>query len=136
MSQIASFPFAYIGNTKLGKIYRPYAFVSAFSKIRRKWQPIEMIIDSGADYTLLPKRYAAVLGIRLEECEREKSVGIGGAEIVYQYKSLPIKIGTWEQKIPVGFLEREDIPALMGRLGCIEAIKLIFEDHKSILETS
>lgn len=135
MRQIASFPFAYIGNTKLGKIYRPYAFVLAFSKRRKKWQSIEMIIDSGADYTLFPKRYAAVLGIKLEECEKEKSVGIGGSEIVYQYKSLPIKIGTWEQKIPVGFLEREDIPALMGRLRCIEVIRLIFEGHKSILET-
>lgn len=135
MSQIASFPFAYIGDTKLGKIYRPYAFVLAFSKIRKKWQPIEMVIDSGADYTLLPKRYAVVLGVRLEECIREKSVGIGGAEMVYQYRYLPIKIGTWEQKVPVGFLEREDVPALMGRLGCIEVIKLIFEGHKSILQT-
>lgn len=136
MSQIASFPFAYIGNTKLGKIYRPYAFVLAFSKIRKKWQPIEMIIDSGADYSLLPKRYAAVLGIHLGECEEEKTVGIGGTETVYQYRHLPIKIGTWEQKIPVGFLEREDIPALMGRLGCMEVIKLIFDHRKSILETS
>jgi len=95
-----------------------------------------MIIDSGADYSLLPKRYAAVLGIRLEECEEEKTVGIGGVEVVYQYKNLPIKVGSWEQKIPVGFLEREDIPALMGRLGCIEVIKLIFEDHKSILQAT
>lgn len=95
-----------------------------------------MIIDSGADYTLLPKRYAGVLGIRLEECEREKSVGIGGTETVYQYKNLPLKIGKWEHKIPVGFLEREDVPALMGRLGCIEEIKLIFEGRKSILQTS
>lgn len=94
-----------------------------------------MIINSGADYTLLPKRYAAVLGIQLEECEEEKTVGIGGEEVVYQYRDLPIKIGTWEHKIPVGFLEREDTPALMGRLGCIEAIKLIFEGHKSILQT-
>lgn len=46
-----------------------------------------------------------------------------------------IKIDTWEQKVPVGFLEREDVPALMGRLGCIEVIKLIFEGHKSILRT-
>lgn len=136
MSQITSFPFTYIGNTKVGKIYRPYALVLAFSKIRNKWQPIETIIDSGADYTLFPKRYAAVLGIRLEECEREKSVGIGGVETVYQYKNLPIKIGKWEHKIPVGFLEREDVPALMGRLGCIEVIRLIFEGHKSILQTS
>ena len=100
-----------------------------------KWQPIETIIDSGADYTLFPKRYAAVLGIQLEECEKEQTVGIGGTETVYQYKDLPIKIGTWEHKIPVGFLEREDVPALMGRLGCIEVIKLIFEGRKSILQT-
>ena len=129
MPQIASFPFTYIGKTKLGRIYRPYAFVEVYSKRRNKWQPIEMIIDTGADYSLLPKRYAAVLGINLDECTLEKTVGIGGIEKVYQYKNLSIKIGNWEKKIPVGFLEKEDVPALMGRLGCIETIQLTFSEH-------
>lgn len=137
MSKIASFPFTFIDKTKLGKIYRPYAIVWAHSKVRDKWQPLEMIIDTGADYTLLPKRYATILGVNLaQECRAETTLGIGGAETVYQYKNLPIKIGRFEKQIPVGFLERDDIPALLGRLECLEVFRLVFENKESLFELS
>jgi len=135
MLKIASFPFTFIGNTKLGKIYRPYAIVSAYSKRRKKWQPLEMVIDSGADYSLFPKKYAEILGVDLfRECTAQTTLGIGGAETVYQYKSLPIKVGTWEKPIPVGFLERNDIPPLLGRLECLETLRLTFENKESFFE--
>jgi len=137
MPQVASFPFTFIGKTKLGIIYRPYAVVLAFSKIRSKWQPLEMIIDTGADYTLLPKRYAGILGINLsQDCIKEKTLGIGGTETVYQYKNLPVKINKWQKKIPVGFLKRDNVPPLLGRLECLEIFRLIFHEKKSLLEVS
>lgn len=133
MPKIASFPFTLIGKTKFGVIYRPYAIISAYSKARKKWQPLEMIIDSGADYTLLPKKYAEILGVDLlNNCLVETTLGIGGAETVYQYKHLPIKIGEWKKKIPVGFLERNDIPALLGRLECLETLHLTFKNKESV----
>lgn len=135
MPKIASFPFNFIGNTKLGKIYRPYAIVSVYSKIRKKWQPLEMIIDSGADYSLFPKKYALIFGINLNtECNVETTLGIGGSETVYQYKKLPVKIGSWIEDIPVGFLERDDIPPLLGRLNCLENFRLILDKKNSFFE--
>ena len=135
MPKIASFPFTFISKTKLGKIYRPYAIVSVYSKQRKKWQPLEMVVDSGADYSLFPKRYAGIFGINLtEECSVESTLGIGGSETVYQYQNLPIKIGDWQKKIPAGFLERDDIPPLLGRLECLETIRLTFENKESLLE--
>lgn len=137
MPKIVTFPFTFIGKTQFGKIYRPYAIILAFSKIRTKWQPIEVIIDSGADYTLLPQRYAHILGISIQkECRKETTLGVGGTETVYQYRNLPIKIGEWEKQIPVGFLNRDDIPSLLGRLECLEDIRLLFNNHKSVLEYS
>lgn len=135
MQKIASFPFTFVGKTKLGSMYRPYAIISAFSAARNKWQPLEMIIDTGADYSLFPKRYAGILGIDLvKDCFAETTLGIGGSESVYQYKDLPIKIGGLQKQIPVGFLERDDIPPLLGRLGCLEIFRLIFENKESIFE--
>lgn len=129
------FPFKFVGKTRLGKIYRPYAIVLLFSKARRKWQPVEMVIDTGADYCLLPKRYAEVLGINLyKECIKEKTLGIGGTETVYQYRNLPIRIGDWQKEIPVGFLDRASVPSLLGRLACLELFRLTFENRKSIFE--
>ena len=133
MQEIAAFPFTFIGKTNLGKIFRPYAIVLAYSKARKKWQPVEMVVDSGADYTLFPKKYAAVLGIDLSrECTAETTLGVGGAETVYQYKHLPMKIGNWQKSVPVGFLERDDIPALLGRLSCLETFLVQFKNKESL----
>lgn len=94
-----------------------------------------MIIDTGADYCLFPKRYADIFGIDIQkDCEPEKTLGVGGAETVYQYKGLPMKIGNWQKNVPVGFLEKDNVPPLLGRLGCIELFRLIFEEKESIFD--
>lgn len=81
------------------------------------------------------KRYAVILGIDLSrECSVETTLGVGGAETVYQHKNLPVKIGNWEKKIPVGFLERDDVPPLLGRLKCLETIHIHFKNKKSVFE--
>lgn len=132
---IVKFPFTFISRTKLGKIYRPYAIILVFSRAAGKWLPIEAVVDTGADYTLFPRRYAEILGIDLNvDCLPETTLGVGGIETVYQYKNLPIKIGKWEKEIPVGFLGRDDVPALLGRLSCLEMFKLTFENFVSVFE--
>jgi len=133
--KIANFTFKRIGKTKLGEIFRPYAFVSIFSEKRNEWIPMEMIVDTGADYTIFPRRCADFLKIDLNtECIAETTSGIGGSETVYLYKSLPLKIGDWQKKVPVGFLERDDIPALLGRLEFIEVLKVTFKNFQTIFE--
>jgi predicted aspartyl protease len=133
--QIATFPFKKIGKTELGIIFRPYAEIHVFSIKRNSWIPVEVIVDTGADYTMFPKRYADLLGIDLNtECVSKTTLGIGGSETVYLYKALTIKIGSWQKNIPIGFLERDDIPALLGRLECMETLKVVFKKHQTIFE--
>lgn len=131
--EIAKSPFKRIGKEYLGTIFRPYAIVSIQGE-NKEWFLVEMVVDTGADYTLLPRRYAQVLGIDLSKCHPKTSLGIGGSETVYLYKSLLIKIGDWLKKIPVGFLERDDIPALLGRLECLEVLRVIFENFETAFE--
>lgn len=136
MPQIIAEPFTYIGKSYLGKLFRPYLHLLIYSKARRAWQPVEMLVDTGADYTLLPRQYAEILGIDVfVDCRSKTTVGVGGSETVYQYKKLPIKINTWETKIPVGFLERDDLPPVLGRLGCLEAIELRMKNFKTTLNS-
>lgn len=135
MSHLGTFPFAFIDESDLGQIFRPYGMIEIFSKSRKKWQPVEVLFDSGADYTLLPGNYASILGIDLtRDCKKEMTIGVGGTETVFQYPNLLIKIGKWQSRIPVGFLDRVDIPALLGRLRCLEELRITFVMHKSILE--
>ena len=67
-------------------IYRPIAKVQFWSKKNRHWLDVQMIVDTGADYTLLPRYYADDLKINLEkECKIFPTFGIGGQEKVYLY---------------------------------------------------
>ena len=55
-------PFDRENSDLFGSIYRPHAQVYFWSK-KKNWSGAMMIIDSGADYTLLPRNYMEELGI-------------------------------------------------------------------------
>lgn len=98
------------------------------------WLERIAIVDTGADLTIFPKKDAAIFGIDLEaETKFDKTFGVGGQEKIYLYKKLEIKIDDLNMKIPVGFLNRNDIPALLGRQNFLEIFKIILENRKTIL---
>lgn len=91
-----------------------------------------MLVDTGADYTLLPHVYASHLGIRLDrDGHAFDTMGIGGSERVYLVRRWPMQLGPWRREIPLGFLTRNDIPPLLGRQACLEVFKLIFSGHRT-----
>jgi len=94
------------------------------------WVPIKMIVDTGADYTLLPLWLQSKLGMDLKrDCKRFKTSGVGGEQWVYLVsKRWKIKIGEWEENITLGFLNDNLVPPLLGRSHCLERIKVSFED--------
>lgn len=134
--KILSSPFSFRGNGHLGNIYRPYVQLLITSDKIDEWIPIEMIVDTGADYSLFPKRYAELLGIDLEkECFEQITYGVGGKEGIYLYKKgIKVKRGGWQERIPLGFLGRDDVPPLLGRLKCLEILTLIMKNRTTILE--
>ena len=134
--KILSAPFSFKGESYLGKIYRPYVQVFIGSNNIGELIPLEMIIDTGADYTLLPKRYAQLLNINLEwDCIIDKAYGVGGREITYLCREcVYIKIENFKKVIPVGVLNQDDIPALLGRLQALEILKLTMEKMIITLE--
>lgn len=134
--RIISTPFQFRGRGYLGNVYRPYLKILTSSQFIDEWIPIEVIVDTGADYTLLPKSYAQILLIDLhKDCFLDKTFGVGGQEGVYLYKSgVKVKINNWNSNIPVGFLDRNDVPALLGRLDCLEILGLVMKDRNTTLE--
>jgi hypothetical protein len=92
-----------------------------------------MIVDSGADYTILPRFYAIDLGIDLkQDCLSYQTFGIGGSEKVYLLKNTKIRLGKWERFIPVGFIDRDDIPPLLGRQEFLETFKVTLASHSTM----
>jgi len=87
-----------------------------------------MIVDTGADYTILPMKAAFDLMIDPgKECRKYSTRGVGGTENVYLYnKKMLIRIGESKTRIPLGFLERNDIPPLLGRHQCLDLFDVHF----------
>lgn len=121
------FPFRKERSSILGAIYRPVAQVFFWSKQTKDWSEVWMIVDSGADYSLLPRYMADELGVNLEtDCRKFATYGIGGGEKVYFLPKIKVKLGDWKRIIPVGFLERDEIPPLLGRHSFMETFNTEF----------
>jgi predicted aspartyl protease len=111
----------------LGKIHRPVAQAFFWAGTKKLWTEVWMLVDSGADYTLLPRYLADRLQVNLEkECKIFNTFGVGGGERVYFLPKIKVKLGKWERIIPAGFLERNEIPPLLGRHLFMETFETIF----------
>ncbi len=125
-----TFRFQEIPSRVFGRIYRPVATVGFNHKTKPVWVSIEMIIDTGADYSILPRTYADALGIDLlRDCSTHRTLGIGGTERIFLYHGQAARLGNYARKIPIGFLDRESGPALLGRHEFLETFKVVFVDH-------
>lgn len=122
------FPYESIGKDKFGYIYRPLAKVTLQSPITNRLMEIWMVVDTGADYTILPRLFSEKLRISLEkDCDKDVASGVGGEETIYFYKKkVKVRIGPLERTIPIAFFDTNDVPALMGRLGFLETFDTEF----------
>jgi hypothetical protein len=132
MAGRVSFPFERRPSPLFGSVHRPIARVGLWSRKLHGWLEVAMLVDSGADYTLLPNVYAAHLGLHLvNECQTFDTMGIGGSERVYLKRTWPMRLGAWRRDIPIGFLTRNDIPPLLGRQACLETFRATFFQHRT-----
>ena len=109
-----AFPFERQPSALFGMVRRPVAPVQLWSARSRSWVTIVMLVDTGADYTLLGRVHADVLGIDLRGCRRVVTAGIEGTEIVRLRSRLALRLGPWSRDIVAGFLDRDDVPPLLG----------------------
>lgn len=127
-----SFAFKKEKSSLLGIIYRPVAIVFFQNKETGVFKPISMLVDTGADYTLLPRFLAQSLGLNLnKDCQKLKTSGVGGQETVFFCKQkVEVRLGDWQRKIPLGFLDDDFIPPLLGRHEFFETFQTVFDNRK------
>lgn len=122
------FPYEDAGKGIFGKIFRPIAKVTLKSPISEKLVDIWMIVDTGADYTIIPRHFSEKLRISLErDCVKDTTSGVGGEETIYFCKKkIQARIGSFKRDIPLAFLDSNEVPALLGRLGFLETFDAVF----------
>lgn len=131
---VLKFPFESKNTPIFGEIFRPVADVLIWSKNLNDWISITMLVDSGADYTVLPFWLVEKLGINISvECIKTDTEGVGGKANIFLLRGgLQVKLGQFEKRIPVGFIKQANIPPILGRLKFLEAMKVTFLKHETI----
>lgn len=131
-----TFPFKKEHSPLFKIIYRPMAWVYFWIRRQKTWLPIYGIVDTGADYTILPYEYASKLKVSLKnDCVLIKTRGVGGTQKVCLLKEeMIVSLSSWQKKIPVGFFSDDELPPLFGRQAFLEKFKLTFHRHKTTFE--
>lgn len=94
----------------------------------------DFLVDSGADFTLLPQSLALELNINLKNCAQSKTQGIEGGSIIIYSACIVIQIGPWKEKIHCAFASHDHIPPLLGRLDVFSRYTITFHaKQKSII---
>lgn len=133
---LVHFPYERRGSTLFGPIHRPVARVALYSSVLHQWLTYTMVVDTGADYCVMPPSIALDLGIDLRHCEPHLVSGVGGTQRVLLHHRIPLRLGLWERIVPVGFVERENLPPLLGRYRCLDAFDLRFARFVTTFGTS
>lgn len=89
-----------------------------------------LLVDSGAETTLLTKNDAKTLGI---EIEKGKEIIIRGITIgllrVFRHEVM-VKIGEERMKIPVLFSTSDESPRVLGREGIFDKFFILFDEKQ------
>lgn len=122
-----TFPYEEKTSKIFSKVRRPVTQVAFWSKLTNSWLSYKLIIDSGADYTLLPMYQSLELGINpRKDCKTVETSGVGGKVKVFLLKGkAKIKIGDMPMEIPLGFINSNSVPPLLGREGCLNLLKVL-----------
>lgn len=119
-----------------GIIYRPVAKVTFQSPKKHSiWLDTWMVVDTGADFTILPRYMSSDLFISLEnDCIKDITLGIGGQSRIFLCKlKITAKIGTLIRRIPFAFFDNDEVPPLLGRLGFLETFDTEFLKNHTVI---
>jgi len=114
--------------TSLGTIFNPVIPVKILTP--KGFVTFQFLLDSGADFTLLPKHVADLVGIDLRNAPSTKTFGVEGKGVRVFVGSVTIKIGHEILKIRAFFSERDDAPFLLGRMDLFNKFKIEFDPKR------
>lgn len=117
-----------------GTVHRPGAKVYILTE-RGTWLPHSMLVDTGADYTLLPRSIGEFLGFRRKADERlYRAGGVGGGTIRVVMRRVMMRLGRHEFSADVGWSDSDEVPLLLGRSDVFDLFDVHFLQRERVTE--
>ncbi|MDQ3008959.1 MAG: retropepsin-like domain-containing protein [bacterium] len=125
-----TFEFEKTSSDLFSEIYRPLATVKLWSESSKSWKKVTMIVDTGADYTIIPRYIATWVGIDEDKkAQKYTNLGLGGEETVYFLPDVKVKIGPFERQVPIGIINSTKVPPLLGRQLMLNDFEVLLKQH-------
>ena len=120
--------------TNLGIV--PDSLIPAELLTKFGYQTLQFVLDTGADFTMLPRHMADIIGIDLTTCSQSVSYGIEGEGIKVYMSKIQIKIGQVELKVRCLFSEKETTPYILGRADIFSILNITFNNRSKKIKLS
>jgi predicted aspartyl protease len=126
------FPLGY-KQTSFGSLPDPKVPVAV--RTHRGWRMYRFLLDTGADFSLAPRRLAEEVGLLWDTLREARVVGIELGGITARLGHLPLRVGSVELSVRCLFIDAASAPFLLGRADFLErfVVTIDTEQDKIIL---
>jgi len=94
------------------------------------WRSFQFILDSGADFTMLPEALAGLVGVDLSQCPKQYTSGIEERPLPVRVGSITIRLGPDIIPLRCHFMKMETAPYLLGRMDFFSRYNIFFQNDR------
>lgn len=128
------FPFERRPSARLGHLLKPIIPVRLVGPARSV--NLFMLLDSGADLSMLPYSVGRALGFQLDMTTRSEVQGIGEGAVPYVLAEAQMYIGDILVTARVGWALIEEMPFILGRLDVFSQLAIEFREFDNLIRIS
>lgn len=120
--------FSYIERESrvVGRILKPLIDIEFLSREGLWYGVDEVLVDTGADITLLPKHIGEVLVGDISTGRKASIKGITPFEVVVYIHPLTIRVAGKEFETNVAIADADEAPAVLGRFNALDHFEAMF----------
>jgi len=94
------------------------------------YQAYTFLLDTGADFTMLPRYMADDLGISLSQCRQIPSFGIEGSALTTYVSTIHVKLAAWDFDLTCLISAKDVTPFILGRMGLFDRFSVTFDNRR------
>jgi len=123
------FPFLKKRSDRLGLVLKPFIPVTLIGP--KCGVKLFMLLDSGADISMIPYSVGEAIGIELDMSTRSEVQGIGEGSVPYVLGRVSLQIENFKFSARIGWALIEEVPFIIGRLDIFDALAIEFRQFEN-----